>query len=155
VTFECDFPLEAASKTVVVGTNLAHDLISAEIDRNVNQHSSRGESLYRVDIRRLEAIKPDLIVTQELCAVCAIGTSYVARAVYQLSSKPQVLSLTPHSLADVLTDILRVGEATGRDAEAHKLVASLRERISTIGQLTKSRRPNQNDDTTASQTAPR
>jgi iron complex transport system substrate-binding protein len=141
VTFECDYPPEAASKAVVVDTNLAHDLTSAEIDRDVNQYSSHGESLYRIDIRRLEAIKPDLIVTQELCDVCAISTSYVAKAVHQLSSKPQVLSLTPHTLGDVLTDIQRVGEATGRDAEARKLVSSLRERISTVGQLTKPQRP--------------
>ena len=142
VTFECDFPPEAAGKTVVVNTNLDHSLTSAEIDRDINQYSSHGESLYRVDIRKLEAIKPDLIVTQELCDVCAISTSHVARAVHQLSSKPQVLSLTPHTLEDVLKDILRVGEATDRDAEARALVSSLRERIAKIKQLTKTQRPN-------------
>lgn len=141
VTFECDFPPEAARKTVVVNTNLAHDLTSAEIDHDVNEHSSHGESLYRVDIRKLEAIKPDLIVTQELCDVCAISTSYVAKAVHQLSSKPQVLSLTPHTLEDVLKDVLRVGEATDRDAEARELVSSLRERIDKIDQMTKTQRP--------------
>jgi iron complex transport system substrate-binding protein len=77
VTFECDFPPEAAGKSIVVNTNFAHDLTSAEIDLEVNQYSSHGESLYRVDIQKLEAIKPDLIVTQELCDVCAISTSYV------------------------------------------------------------------------------
>lgn len=141
VTFECDFPPEAAGKTVVVNTNLDHSLTSAEIDRDVNEYSSHGESLYRVDIRKLEAIKPDLIVTQELCDVCAISTSHVARAVHQLSSKLQVLSLTPHTLEDVLKDILRVGEATDRDAEAHALVSSLRERIAKIKQMTKTQRP--------------
>ena len=141
VTFECDFPPEAAGKTVVVNTNLDHSLTSAEIDRDVNEYSSHGESLYRVDIRKLEAIKPDLIVTQELCDVCAISTSHVARAVHQLSSQPQVLSLTPHTLEDVLKDILRVGEATDRDAEAHALVSSLRERIAKIKQMTKTQRP--------------
>ena len=141
VTFECDFPPEAARKTVVVNTNLAHDLTSAEIDRDVNQYSSHGEGLYRVDIRKLEAIKPDLIVTQELCDVCAISTSYVAKAVYQLSSKPQVLSLTPHTLEDVLQDVLRVGEATDRDAEARALVSSLRKRIAKVGEMTKLQRP--------------
>src|SRR6202161_113426 len=65
VTFECDFPPEAARKAVVVNTNLACELTSAEIDRDVNQYSSHGKVLYRVDIRKLEAIKPDLIVTQE------------------------------------------------------------------------------------------
>jgi len=141
VTFECDFPPEAARKTVVVNTNLAHDLTSAEIDHDVNEYSSHGESLYRVDIRKLEAIRPDLIVTQELCDVCAISTSYVAKAVHQLSSRPRVLSLTPHALEDVLKDILRVGEATDRDAEARELVSSLRERIAKVGQMTKPQKP--------------
>jgi len=141
VTFECDFPPEAAGKTIVVNTNLAHDLTSAEIDHDVNEYSSHGESLYRVDIRKLEAIRPDLIVTQELCDVCAISTSYVAKAVHQLSSKPRVLSLTPHALEDVLKDILRVGEATDRDAEARELVSSLRERIAKVGQMTKPQKP--------------
>jgi iron complex transport system substrate-binding protein len=141
VTFECDFPPEASQKTVVVNTNLAHDLTAAEIDHAVNGHSYQGEDLYRVDIQKLEAIKPDLIVTQELCDVCAISTSYVAKAVHQLSSKPQVLSLTPHTLEDVLNDVLRVAEVTGRDAEARALVASLRERIAKIGEMTKTQRP--------------
>jgi len=141
VTFECDFPPEATRRAVVVNTNLDHHLTSAEIDRNVNQYSSHGESLYRVDIPKLEAIKPDLIVTQELCDVCAISTSYVAKAVDQLSSKPQVLSLTPHTLEDVLQDVLRVGEATDRDTEAREVVTSLRERISNIGQRTKPQKP--------------
>jgi iron complex transport system substrate-binding protein len=141
VTFECDYPPEAARKTVVVNTNLAHDLTSAEIDHDVNQYSSHGESLYRVDIRNLEAIKPDLIVTQELCDVCAISTSYVAKAVHQLSSRPLVLSLTPHTLEDVLDDVLRVGEATDRGAEARALVSSLRERIAKVVGMTKLQRP--------------
>jgi iron complex transport system substrate-binding protein len=141
VTFECDFPPEAAKKTIVVNTNLAHDLTSAEIDRDVSQYSSHGDNLYRIDIQKLEAIKPDLIVTQELCDVCAISTSHVAKAVHQLSSKPQVLSLTPHTLGDVLEDVLRVGEATGRNAEAQELVSSLRERIAKIGEMTKMQRP--------------
>jgi iron complex transport system substrate-binding protein len=141
VTFECDFPPEAAAKTIVVNTNLAHDLTSAEIDRDVNQYSSHGDSLYQVDIPKLEAIKPDLIVTQELCDVCAISTSYVAKAVHQLSSKPQVLSLTPHTLEDVLEDVLRVGEATDRDAEARELVSSLRERIAKVRQTAKQQKP--------------
>ena len=129
VTFECDFPPEAAGKSIVVNTNLAHDLTSAEIDNTVNDYSSHGEGLYRIDIGKLEAIKPDLVVTQELCDVCAISTSSVAKAVHQLSSKPQVLSLTPHTLGDVLEDVLRVGQATSRDAEAGELVSSLRQRI--------------------------
>jgi iron complex transport system substrate-binding protein len=117
VTFECDFPPEAAGTSIVVNTNLAHELTSTE------------------------AIKPDLVVTQELCDVCAISTSYVAKAVHQLSSKPQVLSLTPHTLGDVLEDVLRVGEATNRDVEARDLVSSLRERIAKVSQMPKPQKP--------------
>ncbi|MGA8273185.1 MAG: cobalamin-binding protein [Candidatus Sulfotelmatobacter sp.] len=141
VTFECDFPPEAARKAIIVNTNLAHNLTSAEIDKDVNSYTSHGDSLYRIDIPKLEAIKPDLIVTQELCDVCAISTSHVAKAVGQLSSRPQVLSLTPHTLDDVMEDVLRVGEATDRKAEAHALVSSLRERIATIRQKSKTQRP--------------
>jgi iron complex transport system substrate-binding protein len=141
VTFECDFPPEAAGKSIVVNTNLAHDLTAAEIDSTVNDYTSHGEGLYRIDIGKLEAIKPDLVVTQELCDVCAISTSSVAKAVHQLSSKPQVLSLTPHTLGDVLEDVLRVGEATNRDAEARELVSSLRKRIAKVTQLPKPQKP--------------
>jgi iron complex transport system substrate-binding protein len=141
VTFECDFPPEAAGKSVVVNTNLTHDLTSAEIDHDVNECSSHGEGLYRIDIQKLEAIKPNLIVTQELCDVCAISTSYVAKAVHQLSTKPQVLSLTPHTLDDILKDILRVGKATARDAEARELVSSLQERIAKVRQMAKPQKP--------------
>jgi iron complex transport system substrate-binding protein len=141
VTFECDFPPEAAGKSIVVNTNLAHDLTSAEIDNTVSDYSSHGEGLYRIDMGKLEAIKPDLVVTQELCDVCAISTSSVAKAVHQLSSKPQVLSLTPHTLGDVLEDVLRVGQATGRDAEAGELVSSLRQRIAKVRQMPKRQKP--------------
>jgi len=141
VTFECDFPPEAAGKSIVVNTNLAHDLTSAEIDSTVNDSSSHGEGLYRIDIGKLEAIKPDLVVTQELCDVCAISTSSVAKALHQLSSKPQVLSLTPHTLGDVLEDVLRVGQATSRDAEAGELVSSLRQRIAKVSQTPKLQKP--------------
>jgi iron complex transport system substrate-binding protein len=139
VTFECDFPPEAAGKSIIVDTNLAHDLTSAEIDATVNDSSH--PDLYRIDIGKLEAIKPDLIVTQELCDVCAISTSYVAKAVHHLSSKPQVLSLTPHTLEDVLKDILRVGEATDRGAEARELVSSLRKRVTKIARMAKLQKP--------------
>lgn len=141
VTFECDFPPEAAGKSIVVNTNLAHDLTSAEIDNSVNDYSSHGEGLYRIDIGKLEAIKPDLVITQELCDVCAISTSSVAKAVHQLSSKPQVLSLTPHTLGDVLEDVLRVGEATNRNVEARELVSSLRARIARVSQMVRSQKP--------------
>lgn len=132
VTFECDYPPEAASKPVVVDTILRHGLSQEDIDHDVNQYSSHGESLYRVDVERLEAIRPDLIVTQELCDVCAVSSSHLAKALFRLSTKPAVLTLTPHTLDDVFTDIERVGLATQRDAQAQELVASLRQRVERI-----------------------
>ncbi len=132
VTFECDYPPEAASKPVVVDTILRRGLSQENIDHDVNQYSSHGESLYRVDVERLEAIRPDLIVTQELCDVCAVSSSHLVKALYRLSTKPAVLTLTPHTLNDVFVDIERVGLATQREVQAQDLVASLRQRVERI-----------------------
>ena len=141
VTFECDYPPEAASKPVVVDTILRHGLSQADIDYDVNQYSSHGESLYRVDVERLEAIRPDLIVTQELCDVCAVSSSHLAKALYRLLNKPAVLTLTPHTLDDVFTDIERVGLATQREIQAQELVASLRRRVERIRSRDKRQAP--------------
>lgn len=141
VTFECDYPPEAARKPMIVDTILEHGLSQEEIDRDVNQYSSHGESLYRVDVERLEAIRPDLIVTQELCDVCAVSSSHLAKALYRLSTKPTVLSLTPHTLNDVFTDIERVGLATEREIPAQELVASLRQRVERIKGRAKTQAP--------------
>lgn len=141
VTFECDYPPEAASKPVVVDTIVRHGLSQEDIDRDVNQYSSHGESLYRVDVERLDAIRPDLIVTQELCDVCAVSSSHLAKALSGLSTKPAVLTLTPHTLDDVFTDIERVGLATQRDAQARELVASLRQRVERIKSRAKRQAP--------------
>jgi iron complex transport system substrate-binding protein len=132
VTFECDYPAEAIGKQIVVDTILKHGLSQAEIDREVAEHASRGESLYRVDVERLEAIKPDLMVTQELCDVCAVSSSHLVKALFTLSSRPEVLTLTPHTLEDVFTDIERVGAATDRVAQAAELVRSLRRRVAAV-----------------------
>jgi iron complex transport system substrate-binding protein len=132
VTFECDYPPEARRKPIVVNTTLHHDLSSEEIDQEVMEYASQGESLYTVDIELLKAINPELIVTQELCDVCAVSTSHLAKALHALSPQPKVLSLTPHTLEDVLRDIEAVGEATGRQQQAGELLANLRQRLARI-----------------------
>ena len=119
VTFECDYPPEARKKPVVLDTVLAHSLTAAEVDRTVHEFSTHGESLYRVQTDLLRKIRPDLIVTQELCDVCAVDKSEVAKALHELPSAPKVLSLTPHTLQDVGRDIEAVGEATGRQQQAN------------------------------------
>src|SRR5215471_18145050 len=122
VTFECDYPPEARRKAIVVNTTLAHDLSPSEVDREVVKYSSRGESLYVVDTELLQRIQPELIVTQELCDVCAVSTSHLAKVLHALSPQPNVLSLTPHKLTDVFRDVEAVGAATGTQGKAATLV---------------------------------
>lgn len=131
VTYECDFPPEVRGKPVVVHTRLP-PASSAEIDRQVSAFLARGESLYRVDLEALAQASPDLVITQDLCHVCAASPGDLAEALARLPKPPQVLSLTPRTLGEVLTDIKRVGEATRRAAEAARLVADLEGHIKRV-----------------------
>lgn len=141
VTFECDYPPDVRHKPLVVNSILPHDLSPAEIDRAVSEHAARGESIYRIDQPLLESLQPDLIVTQELCDVCAVNTSHLARALYGLACQPQVVSLTPHTLEDVFADIVSVGQAAGRELCAQTLLASLRARLEAVRTLPKLHAP--------------
>ena len=141
VTFECDYPPEARKKPVVLDTVLAHSLSPAEVDQTVEEFSFHGESLYRVHTDLLRKISPDLIVTQELCDVCAVDKSTVAKALHELPSAPKILSLTPHSLEDVWRDIETVGEATGRQQQAKAVIADLQKRIERVRLYSYSTRP--------------
>ena len=132
VTHECDFPPEARDKRVVVRSRLPHTSDSAEIDRLVREFTERGESVYRVDAQALREIDPDLIITQDLCHVCAASPDDLAAALTVLMHAPRVLSLNPHSLADVWNDISTVGAATGRSTEAHIFVSRLKERVAGV-----------------------
>jgi iron complex transport system substrate-binding protein len=134
VTFECDFPPEARTKRVIVHTRLKHSGDPAEIDRQVNEFVSRGESLYELDQAALQAIRPDLIITQDLCHVCAASPGDLASAFTSLPQKPEVLSLSPQSLADVWKDILAIGNAIGRAGQARELVGKLERRVSAVAQ---------------------
>jgi iron complex transport system substrate-binding protein len=141
VTFECDYPEEARSKAIVVTSKLPHGLSQREIDTLVKEFSSRRESLYRLDVEKLEEIQPDLIVTQDLCHVCAAVPGDLCNVLPELSSNPQVLALSPRRIADVWQDIVTVGEATGRGAEARTLVASLEEKIARARRRSQGTRP--------------
>ncbi len=132
VTHECDFPPEARKRRVVVRPRLPHGLSAAEIDRRVSEFLARGESLYSVDAEALRTIEPDLILTQELCDVCAASPDDLGTALASLPRAPRVISLTPHTLPDVWRDIVAVGEATGRVAQARALVAQLEERVAAV-----------------------
>jgi iron complex transport system substrate-binding protein len=127
VSHECDFPPEARTKPVLIVSRISHTESPAAIDRQVREFLERGESLYSVDLDALKAIEPDLIVTQDLCHVCAATPDDLGAALAQLSRQPgarqpQVVTLNPHSLADVCADILAVGEATGHSAQASAVI---------------------------------
>ena len=136
VTHECDFPAEARSKRILVRSRLAHAATAAEIDRQVRDFLTRGESLYSVDVEALRVIEPDLIITQDLCQVCAASPDDLAAALVSLPRRPRVLSLNPRSLADVWRDIIVVGEATGRADQAHELVIDLKRRVAAVERAT-------------------
>ena len=141
VTFECDYPPEAKTKPVVVLSKLPPGLSQSEIDRQVKIYSERRESLYRLDADKLREIEPDLIVTQELCHVCAASPDDVGAIFATLSFVPRILALTPKTVEDVLHDVLTVGIATGRQKEASELVDALRARIKNVSQAQPAYRP--------------
>ncbi len=132
VTYECDFPAEARQKPVVVYTKLPHGLSPAEIDRQVSEFLARGESLYRVDAEALREIEPDLIVTQDLCQVCAASPGDVGSALALLPRSPQLISLNPNRLGNVWEDIRQVGEITRRARQAAALIAELEGRVAAV-----------------------
>jgi iron complex transport system substrate-binding protein len=129
VTYECDYPAEARLKPVIVFSNLQPALLEREIDREVKDSSATGQSLYRLDAEKLRAIAPDLIITQDLCQVCAASPNDLAAVLAGLEPCPEVLCLNSHTVAEVLNDVLKVGIATGCAGEAQELVARLRQQI--------------------------
>ena len=129
VTHECDYPdkaLRLPRLTASAGPDYARP---AQIDRHVRESLHAGSSLYSLDRRMLESLRPDLIVTQELCPVCAVSYEVVDAAAKELRSDARIVSLEPSSLRDVLETILLLGRITGREANAHDVVASLEERV--------------------------
>ena len=110
---------------MVIHSRLPHDAPPAEIDRLVREYVARGESLYAVDAQTLEELAPDLIVTQDLCQVCAASPDDLASALARFAEPPEVLTLNPQNLGDVWRDILWVGEATRRGFQAEALLEQI------------------------------
>lgn len=132
VTHECDFPAEARTKPQLIRPRVDTTTSAREIDRQVRALVARGESLYVVDDEALQRIAPDLILTQDLCHVCAASPDDLAAALRKLPQQPRVITLTPHMLAEVWADIRTVGRATGRLAEAEALVGRLEGRVAAV-----------------------
>jgi iron complex transport system substrate-binding protein len=129
VTHECDFPAEATTLPHLTSSALPSAGSSAEIDRHVRRSLHEGSSLYHLDAELLEELEPDLIVTQELCAVCAVSYDIVQRAVRRLRGDPRLISLEPSSLDEVFATIAYLGELTGHAMGANKLLTDLHARV--------------------------
>ena len=144
VSHECDFPAAARSRPVVVHNAVSLAALSpSEIDSTVARTLRETGSLYAVDEGLLRSLAPDLILTQDLCQVCAPSGNEITRLLGSLDPRPDVLYLTPRSLADVDDNLLMIGDAVERRDVAERIVADGRERLDKVARLTSqvSRRP--------------
>jgi iron complex transport system substrate-binding protein len=141
VTFECDQPPQArAEKAVVVGGRDTHGMSPADIDAYVRSQLAAGGDLYTLHADALAALAPDLILTQDLCRVCALPSGQVSDALDYLGCRADVVSLDPHTLDEVLDSVLAVGARTGTAERAASLVESLRARLASVAQAVTGRR---------------
>lgn len=132
VTHECDWPPRARELPHLTRTVIPHGLPPGEIDARVREQVNGGSPLYELDSETLERLRPDLIVAQQLCAVCAVSYEEVCDIAGALPGPPDTISLDPESLEEVLDDVLALGEATGRGAAARTLRQQLEERLERV-----------------------
>ncbi len=125
---ECDFPASIAHLPVLTSPRTAFES-SAQIDRDVREQLTTGQSLYTLNTDLLASLRPDVIVTQDLCAVCSIDLNTVRRLAERLDPVPVIVSLNPMTLEAVLDDHLTVGAAIGMEPQAAETVAHLRDRL--------------------------
>jgi iron complex transport system substrate-binding protein len=132
VTHECDYPPAARQLPRVTRDVLPSGLSAAEIDAAVRERTLRGDSIYELDGELLADLRPDLIVTQALCAVCAVSFEDVVTLAEQIDSQPRVLALDPHTVGEVLGDVRTIAHATGCEGAAVKLVRDASARIDRV-----------------------
>ena len=138
ITHECDYPAETKGKPIVVRNVLPiEEMSQSEIDAAVAQRIGDGNSLYQVDEKLLKQLAPDLILTQDLCQVCAPSGNEVAQVLNLLPNKPQILWLTPSTLEQIADNLRDLGEATGRGERAAELIAEGRARLEEIAAVTR------------------
>jgi iron complex transport system substrate-binding protein len=132
VTHECDFPPEVEELPRVTRDVLEPGLTAAEIDAAVRERTQRGEAIYELDHDLLADLRPDLIVTQALCAVCAVSYDDVRAIAEEIETKPDVISLDPTTLGEVLSDVRTLAEATERRDAGVELVQACADRIDRV-----------------------
>jgi iron complex transport system substrate-binding protein len=132
VTHECDFPDAARSLPHITRDRLPGGLSTAEIDAEVRKRTERGEAIYDLDADRLRALKPDLIVTQELCPVCAVSYDDVRAVAETIPTHPRVVALDPHTLGESFGDVRTIAQVTDSRDAALELVARQRARVDAV-----------------------
>ncbi|MEZ5233698.1 MAG: ABC transporter substrate-binding protein [Acidimicrobiales bacterium] len=141
VTFECDFPAEARQgRAILVGGLDTAGLDAAAIDELVRTKVAAGQELYTLDDAAVRRLQPDVVLTQDLCRVCALPAGAVDAALDRLGCDAAVITLDPHTLDDVLATVEAVGDAIGRRAEAAALLAGLRARLDAVAAAVADRR---------------
>lgn len=135
VSHDCDWPPEVTDKPVLSGSTVDPEASSREVDAVVRQKTHGGRSLYHLDQQRLQSLQPDLILTQELCEVCAPDFETVRRSARLLEDEARVVSLEPENLQGMLENIRLVGEITGRKQRAERRVEALQSRIERVQSL--------------------
>ena len=132
VTHECDWPSEALQRPRLTRSEIPEGLAPREIDAAVRELTTKGEAIYGLDSSELEQLEPDLIVTQALCAVCAVSYDDVCSIAAGLPGDPEVLSLDPETLDEVLGDLTRLGDECGVPDRGKALRSELVDRLEAV-----------------------
>lgn len=133
VTHECDFPPSVVGKPVLTASHISHaTMSSSEIDHAVRSQLDGHGSIYELDEKLLGELKPDLIITQELCDVCAVSYKTVLKAARMFDAEARVVSLEPENIRDIFANIRTVGELTRRQTEADRVVNDLTVRLDAL-----------------------
>lgn len=133
VTHECDFPASIAKKPHLTASRISHETMSSrEIDHAVRSQLDGHGSIYDLDTKQLEELNPDLILTQELCEVCAVSYKTVQKAAKMYVAGAQVISLEPNTIADIFDNITTIGELTNTKEKAETVVSELKKRLDAV-----------------------
>ena len=128
----CDYPQEITHLPVLTTSVVDKDASSIQIDETVREHLQHSSTLYALDVDKLAALKPDVVVTQALCDVCAVNGADVEQAVAAIDSNPKIVNMEPFCLQDVLDTLINLGQATGTADRAAKYMDDLRTRIEAV-----------------------
>ena len=145
VTHECNYPVDAKNKPRIINSSFdASTMSSKEIDDKIVELFSNGKDIYVLNDKILKELKPDLIVAQGICEVCSPFTKEIKRAISILGYNPQVIILDPHTLCDILDNILEIAKNVGKIKEGENLVKLLKDKINEIKKITELK--NKNED---------